>query len=98
MKNKYLIFFCNYFRLPELCIILSTLDGSCNQHLAVKDCAKLLIPSIGICDTNSDPRLVTYPVPGNDDSPTAMELYCRLFKQAILLGKNKRKLDEAKRI
>ena len=50
----------------------------------------MLIPSIAICDSNSDPRLVTYPVPGNDDTPVAIHLYCDLFKEAVLRGKSKR--------
>jgi small subunit ribosomal protein S2 len=35
---------------------------------AIKEAAKLNIPIIGICDTNSDPDLITYPIPANDDA------------------------------
>ena len=35
--------------------------------------------TIGVVDSDSDPRLITYPVPGNDDTPTAVNLYCDLF-------------------
>jgi small subunit ribosomal protein S2 len=48
------------------------------------------IPTIGIVDSNCNPDLLTYVVPGNDDSPVAIELYCKLFKEAILRGKKKR--------
>lgn len=77
-------------RLPDLCILFSTLS-SFEQHPAVKMSAKMLIPTVAICDTNSDPTLITYPVPANDDTPDSTELFCRLFKAAILRGKEKRK-------
>nr|CAG4651231.1 EOG090X0B5N [Simocephalus serrulatus]SVE94426.1 EOG090X0B5N [Simocephalus serrulatus] len=77
-------------RLPDLLILLSTLNPLMQEHTAVRDAAKLCIPTIGIVDSNSNPNLITYPVPGNDDSPTAVQLYCNLFRDAILLGKSKR--------
>ncbi|CAF4855897.1 28S ribosomal protein S2, mitochondrial [Pieris napi] len=77
-------------RLPDLCIFLNTQNNILNQHTAVRDCAKMLIPSIGIVDTNCNPNLITYPVPGNDDTPVAVELYCKLFKGAIQRGKEAR--------
>lgn len=80
-------------RLPDLCIFLNTLNNAFLDHRAMTEATKVLVPIVGIVDTNSDPRLVTYPVPGNDDSPTAVSLYCRLFKEAILRGKAKRKED-----
>ena len=64
-----------------------------DQHRAVIDANMMLIPTIGVVDTACDPRLITYPVPGNDDTPCAIELYCKLFKTAIKLGKQKRKED-----
>ncbi|KAM3961492.1 mitochondrial ribosomal protein S2 [Aphomia sociella] len=77
-------------RLPDLCIFLNTQNNILNQHTAVRDSAKMLIPTIGIVDSNCNPNLITYPVPGNDDTPTAIQLYCELFKQAILRGKEER--------
>lgn len=61
------------------------------QHTAVRDSAKMGIATIGIVDSNCNPNLITYPVPGNDDTPTAIKLYCDLFKKAIQRGKDKRK-------
>ncbi|KAF2898448.1 hypothetical protein ILUMI_07726 [Ignelater luminosus] len=78
-------------RLPDLCIFFNTLNNVLIQHTAVRDSAKMAIPTIGIVDSNCNPNLITYPVPGNDDSPSAMKLYCKLFKTAILRGKEKRK-------
>lgn len=77
-------------RLPDLCIFLNTMNNIMAQHTAVRDCAKMNIPTIGIVDTNCNPSLISYPVPGNDDTPTSIDLYCEVFKQAILKGKAKR--------
>lgn len=77
--------------LPDLCIFISCLDTIFEKNEAQIEAAKMSIPAIGILDTDCDPRYITYPVPGNDDSVCAIELYCKLFKQAILLGKEKRK-------
>lgn len=81
-------------RLPDLCIFFSTLNTILAQHVAIRDCAKMGIPSIGIVDSNSNPNLVTYPVPGNDDSTAAVKLYCKLFKNAIIKGKEKRTSEQ----
>ena len=78
-------------RLPDLCIFTSTHNHVFEEHIAVKEAAKMNIPTIGILDTSCDPRLITYPVPGNDDTPSAIELYLSLFKQAIMKGKEKYK-------
>lgn len=79
-------------RLPDLCIFLDTMDSVAHQHVAVVHAAKMSIPVIGIVDTNCNPCLITYPVPGNDDTPCATELYCKLFQKAIMRGKDCRKL------
>ncbi|XP_032780073.2 28S ribosomal protein S2, mitochondrial [Daphnia magna] len=80
-------------RLPDLVILLSTLNPQMQEHTAVKDAAKMCIPTIGIVDSNSNPNLITYPIPGNDDSPAAVQLYCNLFRDAILLGKSKKPME-----
>lgn len=81
------IYFGATTRLPDLVIFLSTLNNVFDNHRAVVESNRLLIPSVAIVDTASDPRYITYPVPGNDDSPCAIQFYCRAFKQAILAGK-----------
>lgn len=78
-------------RLPDLNVFMTTLEMSMITHRAIVMSAKMMIPTIGICDTNSDPTLVTYPVPGNDDTPDSIEFYAKLFKTAVLKGKQKKK-------
>ena len=43
----------------------------------------LSIPVVGIIDTNCDPDLIDFPIPGNDDSRKSINLYCRLIREAI---------------
>jgi len=69
-------------RMPDLIIFFNTMNTVLYQHMAVKDAAKLLIPTIGIVDSNCSPNLITYPVPGNDDSPASIALYCDVFKKS----------------
>ncbi|HXV28657.1 MAG TPA: 30S ribosomal protein S2 [bacterium] len=58
------------------------------EEIGVKEARKLGIPIVAILDTNCDPDMVTYPVPGNDDAIRAIKLFCELFAEAILEGKN----------
>ena len=88
-------FFGTMTRLPDVGIFFNTLNSVVTQHKAITDHAKLLIPTIGIVDTNADPRLVTYPIPGNDDSKETQLYYLKLFREAILRGKAKRREDQA---
>jgi len=81
-------------RLPDLVIFLNTLTTVLSQNTGVTDAAKMLIPTVGVVDSNCNSNLITYPVPGNDDTPSAVQLYCKLFKEAILRGKQKRILKE----
>lgn len=82
-------------RLPDLCILLNTLSStsknSNGQHSVLSDAAKMLIPTIAIVDTDANPNIVTYPIPGNDDTPSAISLYCNLFKNVIIKAKTIRK-------
>jgi len=78
-------------RLPDVCVFITTESYAFSQHIAITESAKLNIPTVAVLDTSCDPRLVTYPIPGNDDTPSAVALYCRLFKEAVLRGKAKYK-------
>lgn len=56
------------------------------EKAAVAEAKKLGVPVIAICDTNCDPSGIDYPIPGNDDSSKAIDLYCELMEQAVLCG------------
>ncbi len=56
------------------------------EDLAIKEAKKLGIPVIAIADTNADPTLADFPVPGNDDAIRAIQFYCELVSAAVLDG------------
>ncbi len=74
-------------RLPDLVVFLSVPPSK----TAIKEVAMCSVPSIGIVDSDCDPRLIAYPIPGNDDTPTAMRLYCELFSHVIMKAKKIKK-------
>ncbi len=56
------------------------------EHLAVAEARKLNIPIIAILDTNCDPDLVDYPIPGNDDAIRSAALLTRVVASAVAEG------------
>ncbi len=56
------------------------------EHLAVEEARKLRIPIIGILDSNCDPDLVDFPIPGNDDAIRAVGLLTRVVADAVAEG------------
>ena len=56
------------------------------EHLAVAEARKLNIPIIAILDTNCDPDLVDYPIPGNDDAIRSAALLTRVIASAVAEG------------
>ncbi|MET4699367.1 small subunit ribosomal protein S2 [Constrictibacter sp. MBR-5] len=68
--------------LPDLIFIVDTNK----EHIAVEEANTLRIPVVAILDSNSDPRGITYPVPGNDDAIRAVSLYLELAAGAVLDG------------
>lgn len=85
----------NFAFSHSLCVTIPLCMCGCycvtiGSEAAITECAKMLIPTVGIVDTDSDPRLICYPVAGNDDSPSSVSLYCKYFKTAILRGKELR--------
>jgi len=58
-----------------------------HENIAVLEAKKLGIPVIAVVDTNYDPSLVDYAIPGNDDAIRAVQLYTRAIADAVLEGK-----------
>ena len=58
-----------------------------HEDIAVAEARKLGIPVVGVVDTNNDPDLVDYVIPGNDDAIRAIQLYVQGASAAILEGR-----------
>src|SRR5690606_27596572 len=56
------------------------------EHIAVGEARKLNIPVIAILDTNCDPDLVDYPIPGNDDAIRSAALLTKVVASAVAEG------------
>ena len=67
---------------PDIVVIIDTNKES----IAVLEARKLKIPVVAVVDSNSDPDGIDFPIPGNDDSLRAIELYCELVSAAVLDG------------
>jgi small subunit ribosomal protein S2 len=57
------------------------------EEIAVKEARKLGVPVIAVIDTNCDPDMVDYKVPGNDDAIRAIRLFCAAIAEAVIAGK-----------
>ncbi len=68
---------------PQAVFIIDTKK----EHIGVTEANKLGIPIVGIVDTNVDPDLITYPIPGNDDAIRANELMSKMIAEAVTEGR-----------
>ena len=64
------------------------------EHIAVAEARKLNIPTFAMVDTNSDPTLVDFPIPANDDATKSIELIVDTMIAAINEGMEERKNDK----
>lgn len=69
-------------RLPQLAFII---DPN-REDIAVKECRKLGIPIVAVTDTNCDPDVIDYVIPGNDDAIRAIKLFVNAFAEACIEG------------
>ncbi|WP_304544539.1 30S ribosomal protein S2 [Sulfurimonas microaerophilic] len=70
-------------KLPDMLFIID----AAKEHTAVLEAKRLGIPVVAPLDTNCDPDLITYPIPGNDDAIRSIQLFCREMAAAINEGK-----------
>ncbi len=66
--------------LPSALLVIDT--G--HESIAINEAKKLGIPVIGVVDTNNNPDLVDYVIPGNDDAIRAIQLYVRAAADAVV--------------
>jgi len=65
---------------PDLIVIMDVIK----DKLAVLEAKKLNIPIVGIVDTNADPELIDYVIPGNDDAIRSINLYKKYFLETMI--------------
>lgn len=70
-------------RLPDAIFVIDTKK----EHIAVTEANKLHLPVVAVVDTNCDPDVITYVIPGNDDAIRSGTLMCRIMAEAVREGR-----------
>ncbi|MCU1490494.1 MAG: rpsB [Acidimicrobiaceae bacterium] len=70
-------------RLPNAIFVIDTKK----EHIAVTEARKLGLPVIAVVDTNCDPDIIDYVIPGNDDAIRSGRLMCRVLADAVIEGR-----------
>jgi small subunit ribosomal protein S2 len=70
-------------KLPDAVFVIDPKQ----EEIAVKEARKLGIPVVAVIDTNCDPDMIDYKVPGNDDAIRAIRLFCAAIAEAVIEGK-----------
>ena len=68
--------------LPAVMFVIDTNK----EDIAIREARKLSIPVVAVVDSNCDPDLIDYPIPGNDDAARAISLYLDLISRAVIAG------------
>jgi small subunit ribosomal protein S2 len=71
-------------KLPDALFIIDTIK----EEIAVKEANKLGIPVVAVVDTNCDPDMIDYRIPGNDDAIRAIRLFCAAIGDAVIDGRS----------
>jgi small subunit ribosomal protein S2 len=79
-------------RLPSAIFVVDVIK----EHIAIAEARKLNIPTFAIVDTNSNPNIIDFPIPGNDDASKSISLIVRAMTEAIEEGMNERKMSKDK--
>ena len=75
--------------LPQAIFVVDTK----REEIGVREANRLHIPVVGLLDTNSDPDVIDYGVPANDDAIRSVSLMCELAADAILAGSGKEQIS-----
>lgn len=71
--------------LPKAMFVVDTKK----EETAVREAKRLAIPIIGLIDTNSNPDMINYPIPGNDDAAKSIKMVVSLIAETVLEGRKK---------
>ncbi len=78
--------------LPDYMFVIDPVE----EMGAIREARKLKIPIVAVCDTNCDPDLIDWAVPGNDDAARSIRLFCGAIADAIIEGR--KEAEEARLI
>jgi len=73
----------NLEKLPSVIFVIDTKK----EHIAVTEANRLKIPVVAVVDTNCDPDVIDYVIPGNDDAIRSASLMCRVMADAVKEGR-----------
>ncbi len=76
--------------LPAVMFVIDTNK----EEIAIREARKLNIPVVAVVDSNCDPELIDYPIPGNDDAARAISLYLDLISHAVIAGLQKERQED----
>jgi len=85
-KEKLLSYLEGYRNVEKTPDYLFVIDAV-KEHIAVKEARRMGMKIVAPLDTNCDPDLIDYPIPGNDDAIRSINLFCREIADAIIEGK-----------
>ena len=77
-------------RLPG-CLFIADIK---REEIAVREANRLKIPIAAICDTNADPDLIAYPIPGNDDAIRSIGLIVSLVTESVMAGRRRFEFEQ----
>ncbi len=81
--SSYLEGFRHMKKLPDMMFVIDTEK----EHIAVKEARRLGMKVVAPLDTNCDPDMVDYPIPGNDDAIRSISLFCQEMAEAMIEGR-----------
>ncbi|HHH51388.1 MAG TPA: 30S ribosomal protein S2, partial [Campylobacterales bacterium] len=80
--SSYLEGFRYMKKLPDMMFVVDAVK----EHIAVKEARRMGMKVVAPLDTNCDPDMVDYPIPGNDDAIRSINLFCKEMAEAIIEG------------
>jgi small subunit ribosomal protein S2 len=81
--SSYLEGFRHMKKLPDMMFVVDAVK----EHIAVKEAKRMGMKVVAPLDTNCDPDVIDYPIPGNDDAIRSINLFCQEMAEAIIEGK-----------
>ncbi len=92
--SSYLEGFRYMKKLPDMMFVVDAVK----EHIAVKEARRMGMKVIAPLDTNCDPDVVDYPIPGNDDAIRSINLFCKEMAEAIIEGQAELAEKEGKEV